>query len=91
MEAFAIPFVARVADDELGFQETAASFCRSMSNHMILIAVTRTHGPRYESAVRLYESWNARLEAQKLEPLVQSMYEKIKAAEKAKILPLEGS
>jgi hypothetical protein len=32
--------------------------------------------------------WNVRLEAQKLKPIVQSMSEKIKAAEKAKFPPL---
>ncbi|MBZ5614153.1 MAG: hypothetical protein LAO23_09115 [Acidobacteriia bacterium] len=91
LEAFAIPFVAGVADDELGFQETASSFCKGLSEVMLMIVVMRGRGPRYESAVKLYECWGARLEAQKLRPLVQSMSEKINAAEKAKFPPLESS
>jgi hypothetical protein len=91
LEGFAIPFVAGVADDELGFQETASSFCRGLSEFMPMVVVLRKHGPRYESSVKLYESWIARLEAEKMKSLVQSMSEKIKAAEKAKFPPLEGS
>jgi hypothetical protein len=91
LEAFAIPFVAGVADDELGYQETASAFCEFLAQVMIVIAAFRGHGPRFESCVKLYECWSARLEAQKLKPLVQSMSEKIKAAEKAKFPPLEGS
>jgi hypothetical protein len=91
MEAFAIPFVAGVADDELGFQETASAFCRGLAEFMLTIAVSRGRGPRYESAMKLYECWSARLEAQKMKPLVESMSERIKAAEKVKFPPLEGS
>lgn len=91
LEAFAIPFVAGVADDELGFQETASAFCQFLAELMIVVAAFRNQGPRFESCVRLYESWNVRLEAQKLKPLVQSMSETIKAAEKARFPPLEGS
>jgi hypothetical protein len=91
MEAFAIPFVAGVADDELGFQETASAFCQFLAEVMIVIAAFRSQGPRFESCVKLYESWAARLEAEKMKPLVQSMNERIKAAEKAKFPPLEGS
>ncbi len=58
---------------------------------MIVVAAFRSQGPRFESCVRLYESWAARLEAEKMKPLVQSMSEKIKAAEKAKFPPLGGS
>jgi hypothetical protein len=91
LEAFAIPFVAGVADDELGFQETASAFCRFLAEVMIVVATFRSQGPRFESCVKLYECWNARLEAEKLKPLMQSMSEKIKAAEKAKFPPLEAS
>jgi hypothetical protein len=91
LEAFAIPFVAGVADDELGFQETAAAFCSAIKQWMLFIFILRMQGNRFESCLRLYESWSARLEAEKLKPLVKSLSEKIKAAEKGKFPPLESS
>lgn len=33
-ESFAIPFAAGVADDEIGFQETAAAFCALLNAYM---------------------------------------------------------
>lgn len=91
LEAFAIPFVAGVADDELGFQETAPAFCGSMREFMLIVFILRSRGTRFESCIKLYECWNARLEAEKMKPLVQSMSEKIKAAERAKFPAVEGS
>ena len=91
LEAFAIPFVAGVADGELGFQETAASFCKAAKEVMIFIFYLRSQGTRFESCIRLYESWNLRLEAEKMKPLVEDWNEKIKAAEKARFPPLGGS
>jgi hypothetical protein len=91
LEAFAIPFVAGVADDEVGFQETAAAFCKAVREFMIFIFLLRSQGSRFASCIRLYESWNMRLEAEKMKPLVEGWNEKIRAAEKAKFPPVEGS
>lgn len=75
MEAFAIPFAAKVADDELGYQETAGSFCQ-MVEHMIgMIAILRTIGARYESTLTVYERWKNRLVAESLEGPVRQMQE----------------
>jgi hypothetical protein len=61
-EAFAIPFVARVADDDLGYQETGTSFCAAVKDWLILFYKMRgTHysGP-YQSTITLYERWTTR-------------------------------
>lgn len=90
MEAFAIPFAAGVADDKLGFQETAHAFVQGVQMCMPGIFHQRKHnGPRYESTVRLYEHWNSQLAAQRLAPVMKSMEEIIKAAEKGSIKTLD--
>ncbi|MGC2706571.1 MAG: hypothetical protein WA361_18790 [Candidatus Acidiferrales bacterium] len=85
-EAFAIPFIAGVADDDLGFQETAVGFCRQVKELMPAIFYTRRKNmARYESTVRLFDLWNKRLEASSMVPLVKSMQAVIRAANEGKI------
>jgi hypothetical protein len=93
LETFAVPFVAGVADDELGFQVTGFSFCDTLEGLMIIlfILLKGRNSHSFESCLKLYEVWHTRLEAEKMKPLIESMNEKIKAAEKAKFTPLEGS
>jgi hypothetical protein len=68
LEAFAIPFVARVADDDLGYQETGISFCAMVRVSLVLLFHTRQrdYSGRYESTVKLYERWNDRRIAEEL-------------------------
>jgi hypothetical protein len=68
LEAFAIPFVARVADDDLGYQETGISFCSMVRDTLVLLYHTRQrdYSGRYESTVKLYERWNDRRIAEEL-------------------------
>jgi hypothetical protein len=66
LEAFAIPFVARVADDSLGFQETGRAFCAMVKDVLPLVYEMgrKEHSGRYESTVKLYEHWNDMLIAE---------------------------
>jgi hypothetical protein len=68
LEAFAIPFVARVADDDLGYQETGISFCAMVTDTLVLLfhQRQRAYSGRYESTVKLYEHWNDRRTAEDL-------------------------
>jgi hypothetical protein len=89
LEAFAIPFVARVADEDLGFQETAIAFCQRMQLYMPAIFLLRESlGARYESIIKLYDMWNKRLVAASLAPAVKSMEELAKTIERERIRPL---
>jgi hypothetical protein len=91
LEAFAIPFVAGVADDDLGFQETAISFCRSIPAVIPLIAAMRTvGGAHYESCVKLYDCWSKRLKAEDLRKQMKDLEGKIKATPVHKIKPVGG-
>jgi len=90
LEAFAIPFAAGVADDDLGFQETAASFCQLVEQLIGMIALLRKTGARYESTLVLYERWKSRLVAQSLEEPMKQMREIHKqASEKGKVKPTD--
>jgi hypothetical protein len=86
LEAFAIPFAARVADDELGYQETASAFCKMVEKIIGMIQILREGGARYESTLTLYERWKNRLIAEDLEGQVKQMQAMHRVAtEKAKV------
>lgn len=86
LEAFAIPFVARVADDELGYTETAYAFLEVARPCMPGIDLLRkTNSGKFESILKLYETWNKRVDAEKMVPALKHMQEAIAAAEKSKI------
>jgi hypothetical protein len=89
IEAFAIPFIAGVADDTLGYQECALGFCQQAK--LIVPAIfymRRKNMARYESAVKLLDMWNKRLVADAMGPVIKSAEAAIKAAAEAKIKPL---
>jgi len=88
LEAFAIPFVAGVADDELGFQETADAFCKAIKELIVPIVAMRRQGAKYESCVRLYEVWSARLEAEKMKEQMKDLQKKIEKTPNTKIRPV---
>jgi hypothetical protein len=89
MESFAILFAAGVADDDLGYQETARAFCQGVLICMpAFFHMRRINAARYESAIRLYDIWNKRLAAQALAPVMKTMEELIKSVERDKIRPL---
>jgi hypothetical protein len=89
LEAFAIPFAAGVADEALGFQETARAFCQGAQLLMPgIFYLRRTNAARYESTVKVFVLWNTRLAAQVLAPVMKTMEEVIKAAETGKIKTL---
>ena len=98
MEAFAIPFVAAVADDDLGFQETAMAFCAVVRQGMPAFFQMRHAGSaRYESTIKLYDMRNKRLVAKAFEPakksigeLTKQMDELAKSVAKEKIKPIGG-
>ena len=89
MESFAILFAAGVADDDLGYQETARAFCQGVLICMpAFFHMRRINAARYESTIRLYDIWNKRLAAQALAPVMKTMEELIKSADRDKIKPL---
>lgn len=87
-ESFAIPFVAGVADDSIGFQETAPAFIGSISTVTPAIYYLRqTQGSRYASVLKLWNVWNDRMAAQALAPAMKG-FQDFNAAEKSKIKPI---
>jgi hypothetical protein len=68
LEAFAIPFVARVADDDLGYQETSVAFCSAVKATLPALFEMRRmdYSGRYESTVKLFERWKNRIDTETL-------------------------
>lgn len=90
LEAFAIPFAAGVADEDIGYRETGISFCRAVTTFMPLMFQLRTtNSGRFESAVRLYEIWNGRLFAEMSGPALKAMQEAVKKGESGQIKPID--
>lgn len=90
LEAFAIPFAAGVADEDIGYRETARGFCQGVRNFMPLIYQFRvTHAGRFESVIKLYEIWNGRLFAEMSGPTLKAIQEAVKKGESGQIKPID--
>ena len=88
-QSFAIPFAAGVADDAIGFQETATSFVGTINFVTPVIYYLRqTQGSRYASVLKLWNIWHDRIAAQALALAMKGIQELIAAAEKNKIKPI---
>jgi hypothetical protein len=85
VESFAIPFAAKVASDEIGFQETSAAFCTGVSLVMPAIYhLMQTQKVGYPSLLTLFCIWNNRIAANVVAPLLAQMQALITAAENEK-------
>jgi len=89
LEAFAIPFAEGVADENIGFRETARPFCQGAQLYMPFLFFLRSQNlGRFESIVKLYTIWTNRLAADAVAPLMQVMQQLAKGGE-ARIKPLD--
>ena len=62
LEAFAIPFAAGLANDDVGYFETGVAFVQLMQHFMpCFLGLRMSQSARYMSAVVLYERWHKRL------------------------------
>jgi hypothetical protein len=74
LEYFAIPFAAGVADEDIGYRETALAFCEGLAFTMAGLYHLRSQNRgRYDSAIRLFEVWNRRTTARAVAPFMSSM------------------
>jgi hypothetical protein len=90
LESFAIPFAAGVADEDIGYRETARPFCQGVQAFMPVIFMLRAQNlGRYESVVRLYAAWNDRLVAEMSAPALQVMQQLAAKAKTDRIKPLD--
>jgi hypothetical protein len=89
LESFAIPFAYGVADEEIGYKETARAFCHEIQTHMpAIFHMRKVNIARYESSMKLFVLWNNRLVAEATAPVMKAMGELSKAAEE-RIKPLD--
>lgn len=86
LEAFAIPFAAGVADDDLGYQETAIAFCQRVKTYMpAYFHLRRIRDARYESTIKLFDMWNKRLTATAVASAMKPMQEFLRSVENERI------
>jgi hypothetical protein len=88
-EAFAISFTSGVADEDLGFRETAIAFCKATRDYMpVYFYARQTNMARHESTIKLFDMWNKRLVANAAALSMKPLDDLIKAAEKDRIKPI---
>jgi hypothetical protein len=88
-ESFAIPFAEGVADDGIGFQETAATFVATISVFMPVIYYLRMkQNVRYASVLKLWNIWHDRLAAKALTPEVMKLIQDLIDAGQKNIKPI---
>jgi len=78
LEGFAPFFVSGIAEEKVGYQETATSFCEGVKRYMPVIWLVRSVGVWYESTVILYEIWSNRQECEALTRSKESIQAKLK-------------
>lgn len=84
-ECFAIPFAAGVADDSIGYQETAAAFCAQVNALLPAIwHLKQTQNVNYKSILTLFGIWNNRLTADRIAPAYKGMQQLIQAVDREK-------
>lgn len=89
LESFAIPFAAGVADDEIGFQETAPVFCAHVQWCMpAVFYLFKSEGAKYFSLLTLYSVWNDRQVAKVVAPAVKKLQDWLEEAGKKQIPPI---
>jgi hypothetical protein len=85
LEYFAILFAAGVADEDIGYRETALAFCQGVDLCMAALFHLRSQNQsRYDSTMKLFEIWNRRTTARAVAPFMTSMQALIKQAESDK-------
>jgi len=86
LEYFAMLFAAGVADEDIGYRETALAFCEGVNYCMVAVYHLRSqnHG-RFDSVIRLFEVWNRRTTARAVAPFMSSMQALIAQANNDKI------
>jgi len=86
LEYFAIPFAAGVADEDIGYRETALAFCEGLAFTMAGLYHLRSQNRgKYDSAIKLFEVWNRRTAARAVVPFMSSMQALIDQAKSDKI------
>jgi hypothetical protein len=87
LEAFAVFFTRRVADEEMAFSSVGQTFCNSIEGLYPLIAMVRQRGKlgHYDNLVALYKLWASRVQRHRLEDEYQSIAAKLKTVPSANI------
>jgi hypothetical protein len=82
LEAFAIFFAAGIADESVAYRETGLAFCNFAATYMPAIYLLRSENDgRFESTLKLYELWSARIASESLRKAAASAKTSLEAME----------
>jgi hypothetical protein len=88
-ESFAIPFAEGVADEDIGYRETARAFCNEIQECLpAIFQLRRMNQGRYESAIKLQAMWSGRLTAEAVAPVMGILGELVRSAGRDRIPPI---
>lgn len=89
LEAFSVFFASGVADESVAYRETNQVFCPFVKKYMPAIWFLRSHNlGRFESTVRLYELWTAKMDSERLEKTRDSIDLSLKNLKRDPIKPI---
>jgi hypothetical protein len=89
LEAFALAFTVGVADEAVGYRETALAFCQAVRETIAYVDLCRRNRTaRYESTIQLFELWNNRMIAESLRKQKQRIDDDLQGIKQTKITPL---
>ncbi len=89
LEGFAMFFVTGLADEEIGYRETAIAFCELSAFFMPAFWYYREkRRAMYKSTIELYEMWNGRLELEKLKQKQQDVERDLTRVKSRTIKPI---
>jgi hypothetical protein len=88
-ESFAIPFAEGVADEDIGYRETARAFCQGIQECLpAIFQLRRTNQARYESTIKLHTMWSGRLTAEAVAPVIGILGDIVRNAGRDRIPPI---
>jgi hypothetical protein len=76
LEGFSVFFISGVASEEVAFASVGDSFCDSVRKLLPIILVVE-NGVNYQSILKLFKIWNARLESKNLEMTKAAIEERL--------------
>jgi len=66
MEAFAVFFTSRVADEKVAFSSVGHTYCKTVRKYLPDIIPISDQGDHYNNLLKLFFMWNARIEEERL-------------------------
>jgi hypothetical protein len=88
LEAFAVFFIAGVADEKIAFSSVGETYCWSVRKYLPDIVLLTGYGNYYKNMISLFLLWNSRLERQALLKAKNKIEDRIQSVSNKFITPV---